>query len=350
VNNTPANAQIADYMARLRTALQDIWAPRRDQIIADVEDHIAAALDEMKDPTPADIANLLERIGDPEQIAAAALSDDPGLAPPSAARPGQGPGWVAPVTSGLAIASLVLSILWLAGLGSLLAIILGFLSLSQIRRSNGRTGGRGLAIAGLIIGTVGVLMPLAWLLLLRPAVSNSATSSAGSAVNGQAAAAQAAAEQAEAAQKAAAAATAAMAVPHCTRGYHLAVRDGLVSHGRWPLVARYQFVTLKPESSSSYGNLLNGRADGTSARVFTGAQSIGGHWHFVGTLPVPAPNAQNVGSNAVIQFTGHYQSGTLYLVEITFRTTAVTSRTFSICGLLMTEGVSSAVTTTAASS
>ena len=63
----------------------------------------------------------------------------------------------APSTNGLAIASLVLSILWLAGLGSVLAVIFGFVARRQIRASGGRQGGDGIALAGLLIGILGVL-------------------------------------------------------------------------------------------------------------------------------------------------------------------------------------------------
>ena len=59
-------------------------------------------------------------------------------------------------TSGLAIASLVLGIIWLCGLGSLLATIFGAVALSQISRSRGQIEGKGLAIAGLILGIVGL--------------------------------------------------------------------------------------------------------------------------------------------------------------------------------------------------
>ena len=60
-------------------------------------------------------------------------------------------------TSGLAVASLVLSILWLGGLGSILAVIFALVALSQIRSAQNRIGGKGLAIAGLVIGAVGVI-------------------------------------------------------------------------------------------------------------------------------------------------------------------------------------------------
>lgn len=60
-----------------------------------------------------------------------------------------------PQTNGLAVASMVLGILWLFWLGSLLAIIFGHLALRQIDSTQGTQGGRGLAIAGLVLGYVG---------------------------------------------------------------------------------------------------------------------------------------------------------------------------------------------------
>ncbi|MDA2979216.1 MAG: DUF4190 domain-containing protein [Actinomycetota bacterium] len=59
-------------------------------------------------------------------------------------------------TNGLAIASLVLGILWLWWVGSVLAVIFGHVSLSQIKVSNGTQGGRGMAIAGLVLGYIGI--------------------------------------------------------------------------------------------------------------------------------------------------------------------------------------------------
>ncbi len=59
-------------------------------------------------------------------------------------------------TSGLAIASLVLGIIWLCGLGSLLATIFGGVALNQIARSKGTLEGKGLATAGVILGIIGL--------------------------------------------------------------------------------------------------------------------------------------------------------------------------------------------------
>jgi hypothetical protein len=62
-------------------------------------------------------------------------------------------------TNGFAIASLVLGVLWLASIGSILAVIFGVVA----RRQNKRTGeaGDGLALAGIILGVVGIAALLA---------------------------------------------------------------------------------------------------------------------------------------------------------------------------------------------
>lgn len=54
----------------------------------------------------------------------------------------------------LAVASLVFGILWLAGLGALLAVILGVIALKRARTRHRR--GRGIARAGIVLGVVGI--------------------------------------------------------------------------------------------------------------------------------------------------------------------------------------------------
>jgi hypothetical protein len=61
---------------------------------------------------------------------------------------------VARPTSGLAVAALVLGIVWIWGIGSILAVIFGHVALSETR--DGRKGGQGLAVAGLVLGWIGV--------------------------------------------------------------------------------------------------------------------------------------------------------------------------------------------------
>jgi hypothetical protein len=77
---------------------------------------------------------------------------------------GYGYGYGPPVsrtTNGLAVASLICGILSLVSCGiatGLPAIIMGFVSRRQIRDSNGRQDGDGMALAGLILGSIGTAL------------------------------------------------------------------------------------------------------------------------------------------------------------------------------------------------
>lgn len=101
--------------------------------------------------------------------------------PPGYAAPGYQPGpWggsgYPQPTNGFAVASLVISLLgWVpCGVGSVLAIIFGFVAREQIRRSQGRERGDGMATAGIVIGFISVGL---WLLffVLSLAISGSST-------------------------------------------------------------------------------------------------------------------------------------------------------------------------------
>lgn len=59
-------------------------------------------------------------------------------------------------TNGMAIASMVLGILWLYWVGSILALVFGYVAKKQIRESMGRQGGDGMATAGIVLGWIGV--------------------------------------------------------------------------------------------------------------------------------------------------------------------------------------------------
>jgi hypothetical protein len=63
-----------------------------------------------------------------------------------------------PKTSGLAIGSLVMGVLWMGGMGSLIALVLGLLARKEIASSGGRVTGRGLAFGGMLLGGLGVLV------------------------------------------------------------------------------------------------------------------------------------------------------------------------------------------------
>ena len=74
-----------------------------------------------------------------------------------------------PPTNGFAIASLICGIVGM-GVGSVLALVFGYVGKRQIDESNGMQGGRGLAIAGIVLGWIGVgflaLIAVAFLVVL----------------------------------------------------------------------------------------------------------------------------------------------------------------------------------------
>ncbi len=87
-------------------------------------------------------------------------------APPQA-YPGYPPGYYPPVapTNGLAIASMVCGILgiiscYFGGFMGLPAVICGHLAISSIRKAPFEMGGRGMAIAGLVMGYLAILFSL----------------------------------------------------------------------------------------------------------------------------------------------------------------------------------------------
>ena len=97
---------------------------------------------------------------------AATDSAPPALIPPSE-------GTVFPAqTSGKAIASLVCGLFLFAFPFSILAVVLGHLAVSEIRKSAGRLKGEGIAIAGLVLGYVGLAVIPVILIIAAIAIPN----------------------------------------------------------------------------------------------------------------------------------------------------------------------------------
>ena len=76
--------------------------------------------------------------------------------PPAFAQLPVSPRFVSRKTSGMAIASLVLGVLWIYWIGSILALIFGYLAKNEIRDSPEPIDGNGLATAGIVLGWVGM--------------------------------------------------------------------------------------------------------------------------------------------------------------------------------------------------
>jgi len=56
----------------------------------------------------------------------------------------------------MAIASMVLGIIWIYWIGSILALVFGYIAKKQISESRGTQGGGGMATAGIVLGWVGI--------------------------------------------------------------------------------------------------------------------------------------------------------------------------------------------------
>jgi uncharacterized membrane protein len=78
---------------------------------------------------------------------------------------------------------MVLGIVWIYWIGSVLAIIFGFVAYTQIKERN--QGGRGMATAGLILGFIGIgLLVLTILVVALGTSSTVKFSSVGSSIGG----------------------------------------------------------------------------------------------------------------------------------------------------------------------
>jgi hypothetical protein len=147
----------------------DDWAPVSEILKIAVEVPAQPAVEKIQ-------AAGLAAVSEPVVEEAAGLSAvaEPVPAPPAVVRPpavplnlpapnlpsaAVSPEFTGAVTSGTAIASLVLGLMSfvLGCLTGLPAVICGHIALSQANRSNGMVGGKGMAIAGLVLGYVGIL-------------------------------------------------------------------------------------------------------------------------------------------------------------------------------------------------
>jgi len=87
-------------------------------------------------------------------------------------------------TSGMAIASLVLGILWIYWLGSILALVFGYIAKREIRESREPIEGNGLATAGIVLGWVGIgTLSLMILLIIIGTMFNEEKKSSGNATS-----------------------------------------------------------------------------------------------------------------------------------------------------------------------
>jgi Domain of unknown function (DUF4190)/HAAS len=167
MNNVHTDRLVEDYLMRFDSVASVLPTVRRAELISEIRDHLQEGLREIEPGDEAAVRNLLERLGSAEEIVSAAVDETPSaqvVAPPTG-------------VNGYAIASVLLGVLWILGVGSVFALIFGYRARREIKNSTRNQPGWGLATAGIVLGWIGVAIVLLGLL---GAVGLIATSGGGS--------------------------------------------------------------------------------------------------------------------------------------------------------------------------
>ena len=129
VDADPKAELVRGYLERLRAAAAGLPPDRREELLAEVHEHIGAALKaEPGEPTEVSVRNVLDRLGPPEEIVRAEREDP---TPPVTPQVGAPAGPAVTPWGGLEVAALVtLAIggIVLPGIGLLLGLLLAWLS------------------------------------------------------------------------------------------------------------------------------------------------------------------------------------------------------------------------------
>lgn len=105
--NGTTNATVRDYLADVERALADLPRHQREEIVAGLREHIDTAL---ADAPPGTVADVLDRLGSPAEIAAEARGADAAPAPRSTRKEAWGIGL-------LTLGSLLFPVLgWIVGI------------------------------------------------------------------------------------------------------------------------------------------------------------------------------------------------------------------------------------------
>jgi len=149
--NVNADPLVEDYLRHLEAVAAVLPEYRRAELLAEIRAHLDEALRQVPAGDEAAVRSVLERLGSPEEIVAAAADPMPDgqFVPFPVPAP-------APETNGLAIASLLFGIFWLGGIGSLAALVLGYRARREIRNSAGFQPGSSLATIGIVLGWIGI--------------------------------------------------------------------------------------------------------------------------------------------------------------------------------------------------
>jgi hypothetical protein len=88
MSRTTIDRLVSDYLDTVRAATQDLPAGERDELVANIAEHIATSMEELDEPNEAAVRTILEKLGDPAVIAAEARKQSNPAARDSAPKPG----------------------------------------------------------------------------------------------------------------------------------------------------------------------------------------------------------------------------------------------------------------------
>jgi len=145
--NVNADPLVEDYLRHLEAVASGLPEYRREELLAEIRAHLDEALRQVPAGDETAVRSVLDRLGSPEEIVAAAAEPMPA-----------GQFAYVPPTNGLAIASLLFGIFWFGGIGSVAALVLGYRARREIRKSAGGQRGSSLATIGIVLGWIGIAL------------------------------------------------------------------------------------------------------------------------------------------------------------------------------------------------
>ena len=86
MTTSTADRLVEEYLSRLTDAARQLAPDRRSELIAEIREHIAASRAGATGKDEADVRTMLDRLGEPADIVAAALDDGQPEPPPQAAQ------------------------------------------------------------------------------------------------------------------------------------------------------------------------------------------------------------------------------------------------------------------------
>jgi len=105
--NTKQNDVVTEYLHEVDLRLSGLPVLQRRELLADLAAHVATERTERNIQTEGELIEILERLGSPEVVAAAAYEEAGSYSPVPAVRRPQRPKWLIPVIAGIVVVVLL---------------------------------------------------------------------------------------------------------------------------------------------------------------------------------------------------------------------------------------------------